>query len=170
MWWTLSVTNKNFLRSTLVLIVNSVAYRRPVGDYCCYRLFHLKDNRETSCDKCIKTAELRFRNARTSCLAVASFCSRFNQNLYHSNLICTVVADSGILIQKVNVTSWQKVSQGNIIGAISVCVCVCVFAGGGGAGVPGCSPKPSPKAKVYKTQILYTRWYQKDLLPKSADD
>ena len=154
MWWTLSVTNKNFLRSTLVLIVNSVAYRRPVGDYCCYRLFHLKDNRETSCDKCIKTAELRFRNARTSCLAVASFCSRFNQNLYHSNLICTVVADSGILIQKVNVTSWQKVSQGNIIGAISVCVCVCRGRGSGGARL---QPQALPQSEsLQNTDFVHT--------------
>jgi len=56
-------------------------------------------------DKCIQTAELRFRKVLASCHAVASFYSRFNQNLYHSHPICTVVAYPGILIQKVNVTS-----------------------------------------------------------------
>ena len=130
-------------------------------DYCCYRPFQLKDNRETSCDKCIQTAELRFGYVRTSCLGVASFYSRFNQNLYHSNLICTVVANPGILIQKVNVTSWQKVSEGNIIGAIRVCVCVCVCARARACvckGVSGCSPNPSPQKRKF-TKHRFCRHY-----------
>lgn len=101
------ISNKQelFLRSTLVLVVNPVECPRTARDYCYYRLLHLKDNREMPRDKCIQTAELRFRNVRTSCHAVESFYSRFNQNIYHSNLIGMVVADPGIFIQKVNVTS-----------------------------------------------------------------
>ena len=72
------------------------------------------------------------------------------------------MADPGILIQKVNVASWQKISQGNNIGAISVCVC-----GGGGA---SCSPNPSPQSESLQNTDFVDTMKSKGLLPKSADD
>ena len=120
MWWTLSVTNENLLRPTLVLFVISLKCSRTTRDSCCYRLFHLKDDREMSRDKCIQTMNWGF----TMCEQAAMLWQASSLDVIKIFTTATwyprYLADPRILIRKVHAISWQKVSQININSCVQI--------------------------------------------------